>query len=435
MRAFAILVVVVATTAAQTSRDADCREWTECRQLALDAAERKDYEAFHDLAWRAVQVGPKNDPALLFLLARAQSLSGRPHDALVMLRRLAPTGVAHEAIASAEFERVRGLRQWSEVAALLESGSPAAREPESPGARETRSPRGRGPGGPGKPDVTLNAGGGAEALTFAAASFKPAALAYDAVSRRFIISDTDVSRLAVVDEFSHHLATLASGQSAGFGTVTAIAIDPRAGDLWVASVDGSSGEELPALHKLQLISGRVLKTFPSESRSAGTDGPFADIAVAPDGSVYAVQQSGMIWRLPAGRGVLAPTVRVTQSQFASVTVSTQGAVYIATAEGVMRFLPAPGSFLKAPDGVDLSGLARIRWSRGSLVGLQQTTGGSYRVIRMRLGRGGRSVTAVDLLDPSVDTPNPAAATVAGDVFYYLAGTAGSELAIRRIGIR
>ncbi len=430
MRALAILVVVAATTAAQTSRDADCREWSECRQLALDAAQRQDYEAFHDLAWRAVQIGPKNDPALLFLLARAQSLSGRPHDALVMLRRVAPTGVAHEAVASAEFERVRGLPQWSEVAALLESGGPAAREPESPGARGTEHTKAGV-----KPEVTLNAAGGDEALTFAAASFKPAALAYDAVSRRFIISDTDVSRLAVIDEFSHHLATLASGQSAGFGTVTAIAIDPRAGDLWVASVDGSSGEEVPALHKLQLISGRVLKKFPSESRSAGKDGPFADIAVAPDGSVYAVQRSGTIWRLPAGRGVLAPTVRVTRSQFASVTVSNQGAVYIANAEGVMRFVPAPGSSLKAPDGVDLSGLARIRWSRGSLVGLQQTTGGSYRVIRMRLGRDGRSVTAVNLLDSSVDTPNPAAATVAGDVFYYLAETAGSKLAIRRIRIK
>ena len=410
----------------------DCREWTECRRLALDAAERKDYETFHDLAWRTVQLGPKDDPALLFVLARAQSLSGRPHDALVMLRRLAPAGVAREAAASAEFERVRALAGWPEVEALLTSEGPGGREPEGPGAR--------GAGGPGKvtkatavkPDVTLNAFGAAEALTFAAASFKPAALAYDAVSRRFIISDTDVSRLAVIDEFSHHLATLASGQAAGFGTVTALAIDPRAGDLWVASVDGSSGEDVPALHKLQLISGRVLKKFPSESRSAG---PFVDIAIAPDGTVYAVQQAGVVWRLPAGGGSLAPTHRITHSQFASVTVSSQGAVYLADRESVMRFTPAPGAYVKAPDGADLSGLVRIRWSRGSLIGLQQTTGGSYRVIRMRLGRDGRSVTAVDVLDASVNTPNPAAATLAGDVFYYLAETSGAELAIRRVVVK
>ncbi len=427
--AAAVLLVVAATAAAQPFRAADCREGTECRQLALDAAERKDYETFHDLAWRAVQLGPKNDAALLFILARAQSLSGRPHDALVMLRRLAPTGVAREAAASAEFERVRALAGWPEVAALLESGSPEAREPESPGARKATKPTAV------KPDVTLNAPGRAEALTFAAASFKPAALAYDAVSRRFIISDTDVSRLAVIDEFSHHLATLASGHSAGFGTVTAIAIDPRAGDLWVASVDGSSGEDVPALHKLQLISGRVLKKFPSESRTAGKDGPFADIAVAQDGTVYAVQQAGTIWRLPAGGGSLAPSHHVTHTRFASVAVSNQGAVHIATAEGVMRLMPSASSYLKAPDGVDLSSLARIRWSRGFLIGFQRTAGGSYRVIRIRLSRDGRSVTAVDVLDPSVTTPSPAAVTVAGDVFYYLTETSGTDLAIRRVAIK
>ncbi|MEZ5288579.1 MAG: hypothetical protein R2712_27985 [Vicinamibacterales bacterium] len=38
------------------------------------------FERAHDRAWRAVQQGPKDDPALLFLLARAQALSGRPED-------------------------------------------------------------------------------------------------------------------------------------------------------------------------------------------------------------------------------------------------------------------------------------------------------------------------------------------------------------------
>ena len=56
----------------------------ECRRLATEAAARGDAETFHDLAWRAVQRGKRNDPELMLLLARAQSLSGRPGDALVM---------------------------------------------------------------------------------------------------------------------------------------------------------------------------------------------------------------------------------------------------------------------------------------------------------------------------------------------------------------
>src|SRR5262249_4062434 len=104
----------------------DCRDWTECRRLALDAAERHDYEAFHDLAWRAVQKGPRQDPALMYLLARAQALSGRPHDALIMIQRLAEMGVASDAPTNADFERVRALADWPAGAAIVERGNRAA---------------------------------------------------------------------------------------------------------------------------------------------------------------------------------------------------------------------------------------------------------------------------------------------------------------------
>ena len=69
-----ILSAIVWTAAPVCAQE--CRDWQECRQLALAAVERQDYDAFHDLAWRTLQLGP-NDPALMTMLARAQSLSGR----------------------------------------------------------------------------------------------------------------------------------------------------------------------------------------------------------------------------------------------------------------------------------------------------------------------------------------------------------------------
>jgi hypothetical protein len=423
----AILAVAVTAPAAR-SPQSDCREWTECRTLALEAAARNEYETFHDLAWRAVQLGPKQDAALLFLLARAQSLSGRPHDALVMLRRMAPGDVARAALEDPDFERVRRLREWPEVAALLSEPAAKTELPETPEKAEALEKAEPTPAAASPKAVEPRF---SEALTFAAASFRPSALVYDAVSRRFIISDTDVSRLAVIDEFSHQIATLASGQSAGFGTVTALAIDPRVGDLWVASVDGSSGQDVPALHKLQLISGRVLKKFTSESTATRR---FVDVAVAGDGTVYALQADGQVWRLKSDGGSLAPTHAETHSGYASLTAADRGVLYIAERDGIVRF-PPDFAYLTAPDGVDLRGIALIRWSRGSLVALQRRADGSHQVIRIRLARDGRSVTKVDVLDPSVRTANPAAATIAGDVFYYLAETDGPELAIRRIDIR
>ena len=102
-----ILTVCLSIQTPASSPPAGCQDWQECRQQALDAVARHEYERFHDLAWRAVQKGPPRSPELMFLLARAQSLSGRPHDALVMLGRLAAAGFMTTAATSPDFERVR----------------------------------------------------------------------------------------------------------------------------------------------------------------------------------------------------------------------------------------------------------------------------------------------------------------------------------------
>src|SRR4029453_8764066 len=68
----------------------------------------------------------------------------------------------------------------------------------------------------------------------------PAGLAYDGVSLRCIVADREARRLAVVDEFSQHVANLASAQSAGFGSIAALEIDPRQGNLWVVSSDSAA---------------------------------------------------------------------------------------------------------------------------------------------------------------------------------------------------
>src|SRR5262245_2244564 len=133
----------------QTHRDPGCSEWHECRSMALAAAEQHEYERFHDLAWRAVQTGPPRDPSLMLLLARAQVLSGRPHDALVMLNRLAEMGIWSDAATNEEFARTRELPGWPEVAARIErlpapaearTASPTLRPAPSPTLRPTPSP-------------------------------------------------------------------------------------------------------------------------------------------------------------------------------------------------------------------------------------------------------------------------------------------------------
>ncbi len=97
----------------------DCPTWEQCQTMAFAAYDRQEFERFHDLAWRAIQLGPPRNPALMFLLARAQSLSGRPDDAAVMLHRLAEQGVAVDAATNPDFQAVRELASWPDLQRLI----------------------------------------------------------------------------------------------------------------------------------------------------------------------------------------------------------------------------------------------------------------------------------------------------------------------------
>src|SRR4029079_2015768 len=95
-----------------------CPDVEACRADAEAAAARGEYEAFHDLAWRAVQKGRPHDAQLMYLLARAQARTGRPGDALVMLGRLADLRASVDVMTD-DFVQVRLLKDWPSLAARL----------------------------------------------------------------------------------------------------------------------------------------------------------------------------------------------------------------------------------------------------------------------------------------------------------------------------
>ena len=265
-------ILLVPLGARQSGRDVGCSEWRECRRLALAAADLREYERFHDLAWRAVQLGPARDPLLMSLLARAQALSGRPHDALVMLDRLADMGVALDADTNDDFVVTRRLPGWPAVIAHIDRVRQAARP--GPTAPIATAPVAAAPAAnasataapPVAPTPVANIPSPAplEAIRFSANAFTPAGLAYDAVSQRFLFGDRLARKLFVVSERSQHANDFARAESAGFQEIAAIEIDAKRGDLWVVSVAPAAGTG--TLHKLQLVSGRLLRSV----RNRGT---------------------------------------------------------------------------------------------------------------------------------------------------------------------
>jgi hypothetical protein len=437
-----LAAVFLITFSLQDQPRADCREWHECRQMALDAAVADEYERFHDLAWRAVQIGPKNDPALLYLLARAQSLSGRPGDALVMLQRLAAMGVKTDAATSPDFRRVRNLPGWVDFAAAGPAGTGGAALAEADLKVSATDPADLKVGTTDPADLKVSTTDLADlkvgppetsdAIRFETLPFNPAGIAYDAVSRRFIIADRRARRLAVVDEFSRHVANLASAQSAGFGDIAAIEIDPRQGDLWVVSCEGARA----TLHKLQLISGRALASFAPSERFGDVE--FVDVAATPDNGVLVLDRAGhRVFHLRPKSAALELSFTLPNDPPSTIAPAGDEILYVAHAAGISRvdLSARSATELKSGKGLDLRNIRKLRWHKGALLAVQGSNDAGYRAVRIELDHQGRGVAAIHALGASLSPVDPTALTVTGGSLYYLAAADDARMTIRKLPLK
>jgi hypothetical protein len=415
--------LVAAAPASQPTRDGGCTEWRECRQMALAAADRGEYETFHDLTWRAVQTGPRNDPALMYLLARAQALSGRQHDALVMLQRLADMGVPSDAVTNDEFRYTRDLPGWPAVAARIErvNSDPSIAVPVPTTGAATSPPAPSAPPAPAETRAPI-----AEAVRFSTGRFTVGGLAYDAVSQRFLFGDRLGRKVIVVGEGSSHPVDLVRAESAGFHEISAVEIDAKRGDLWVASTapDTAAG----TLHRLQLVSGRPLRKFP-----IGADFEpvrLVDLAVTPSGAVLLLDaRSRQLLVLHSGATSLERVARIDAAEPASVAAEGDELfAYVAHRDGVSRIDLQKGTMtaVAAPKSVSLARIERIRRHRGALIAVQVDTDGSRRIVRLDLNAGGTAVIRGTTLEASVPTATDTHVTISGDELLYVASVPGNS---------
>jgi hypothetical protein len=411
-----LLVALISILLFSSQAAAACENVEVCRAEALIAHAKGDFESFHDYAWAAYRKAKPNDPELMLLIARAQSLSGRPGDALVMLERVAAQGKLPSDVATdPEFARVRTLSRWAEVSdALLGAartgaadGTPPAASapaaPPKPDATKTEpaspKPSKPAPAEPAKPEpakpeparsepskpappkpeskrpapkevVTPSKADPAEkppvkpepprasaevprapAATEKAAApgppvaprrtpgaplkfetpLTPTALAYDRVSKRYIIGDRRARRIAVIDENTGHVSTLV-GAMGGLGDVEGIAIDAKQGDLWVLT---SSDQEV-SLSKMQLISGRVLSTVKVPDLRARV----VALSFVPGAGLVAADAEGILWALrPGGR---VEKLAALEYVPAALGADTRGRLYVsAGGPRLARFAMSP----------------------------------------------------------------------------------------------
>jgi hypothetical protein len=456
LQALLVSVVISAgagATPGQSAAPADCSGWQACRDMALEAHKAGDEERFHDLAWRAVQARGRRDPELLFILARAQSASGRPGDAVVTLTRLATEhGDTPDVTRDEDFRRVLALNVWSDAQATIDriraershvsdaagddvaaapAGSPSAAAPKTPAPAETAKRTAAPVGTAARAAVNIE-----EVARFSAPSFAPGGLAYDAVSRRFVIGNLPERKLTIVAQDTNRAATL-TGSTARLLGVQALEIDRRNGDLWVVSSGPrkDTNERISELHKLQLISGRVLHVFATPADLGPSR--FVDVAVARGNGVLVLDAEGpRLLRPDAEAGSLTRVLDLPAGTVTSLAPADDGRmVYIAYTDRLLRvdLVSRSVSRLIGNAETNLAAFERIRWHRGSLAGVQASDG-RRRLVQLRLNRSGTTVVGSDALDDLQADAGPIALDLVDRELYYLVPGA-SEAVIRRIRLK
>jgi hypothetical protein len=251
---------------------------------------------------------------------------------------------------------------------------------------------------------------------------RPAGLAHDSVSGRFVIADRGRRKLVIVDERAHHLVDLVDAESAGFNDISALVIDGRRGDLWVVSASEADGKKAATavLHRVQLISGRPLASWVLPA----SYGPahFGDVDVGNGDTVFVLDVVGKrIFPVEPRTGRFGNPRAVPYERPTSVAVVGNHDAYLAHSAGIARVSLAggPAIAVRAARGVELKGFERIRWDRGLLVGIQRTSDGSHKAVRLRLAPSGTRVTAAEVIETATPIDDPTTAAISDDSFYFV----------------
>ena len=410
-----------ATAPAAARQAAACTGVPGCRAETESAIAQKDFERAHDLAWRTVQQGPRNDRALMFLLARTQALSNRPDDALVMIRRLAESGAIVD-VRAEEFARMRELPDWPAVESLLAgvaspSVAPAPLAPVAPVAPLALL----APLAPLAPPPPMSPVAVEDAGHFTSGDFSPGGLTCDAVSKRFVFGDRPGRKLLVVAEGSDHSIDLTRADVAGFLDVTALEIDTTNGNLWVASAEADGRGAI--LHRVQLISGRPIASFVVPETLAPVIP--ADVTMTSAGVLLLDASQHRVLVLRTGATTLSVFADLGDVVPLSMTASRQdGVAYVTHRDGLLAIDLKTRAVIAVPaaKAAPLDGIERLRRHGGGFVGLQALPDGSRRLVRLTLGAQGRSVSRLRVMDVPVPTGTASIPlAVCGNTLGYLVG--------------
>jgi hypothetical protein len=257
----------------------------------------------------------------------------------------------------------------------------------------------------------------------------PLAMAYDKVSARLIIADDSTGTLKVLSELSGNTVDLVSAGWGGGYRTNALVIDSKRGDLWVAGTRIGGAPE-SVVHRVQLISGRLLYTVPSPEDSGATR--FAAVALS-SASVFVLDaEGGRIYEISGAAKTLRLRTGIKEPDLRGLTLASDTVAYVAHAGGILRVDLASrrSTRVSGAKGIALDGIEWIGYFDNSLLAVQRRPDGALAAMRFRFDSRGRTITAIDTYGAAA----AAGAAILGDTFFFVSASPGGT-AVARVKLR
>ncbi len=391
------LLVFAGFALAQTA--AEMRESAKLEQQAKADYKAKDYAKFLENIKRASDLRP-NHARLLYNLAAAYALGGKPDDALGVLARLAAMDLFFAVERDDDFK------------ALFDS--PRFRAIQNEFALNQQ---------------TLNKS--ARAFTIPQKDLITEGVAYDAATKRFFVSSVRRHKILAID--ANGKVSDFSFPADGLWSVSGMRVDDARKILWVTTSafaqmldfqkedDGKAG-----VFKYDLRSGKLLKKY-LLSNDAGKHA-LGDLIIARNGDVYASDSiAPNIYRIGTSKDELE--VFLTSELFASLQgLAFDGDEKLLFAadysKGVFRISMPDRKILQLAVDANTNPIAidGLYFHRGNLIAIQNGFR-PHRVARFVLNKDASAITRSETLEVNhADFNEPTLGVKVGNDFYFVANS-------------
>lgn len=369
------------------------------RQAAADY-QAKDYAKFLENIKRAADLRP-NHARLLYNLADAYALNGKPEEALAVLQRLAAMDLFFAVEKDDDFKSLLDLPQFKTIQNEFLTNQKAVNR-------------------------------GVKAFTIPEKDLITEGIAYDSASKRFFVSSIYKRKIVSIDERGK-VADF-SLSSDGLWSVSGMRVDDARRILWVTTSafaqtlpdSGKTDDGRAGVFKYDLKTGKLLKKY----LLPNTDGKHAlgDLIIAKNGDVYASDSRlPNIYRIEAQGGELE--IFLTSDNFSSL----QGLAFSKDEKWLFAADYSKGIFKIEMANKKISqiamdantnpiGIDGLYFYQGNLVAIQNGFR-PFRVARFTLNKNLSAVIKSETLEANhADIEEPTLGVIVGKDFYFLANS-------------